>query len=87
MICLLYRSRCVYETDSCTTCGSSGETPEAKRHNDHQLSKFLSLIHLEMCIRVSVCNDPDVWPRIDPWRDCTCGSRDMPCLLYTSRCV
>ncbi|HBP1602333.1 TPA: hypothetical protein L5U90_003437 [Pseudomonas aeruginosa] len=25
---------------SCTHCGSSGETPEAVRHKEHQLSKF-----------------------------------------------
>lgn len=30
----------LFASYSCTNCGSSGETPEAKRHNDHQLSKF-----------------------------------------------
>lgn len=30
----------LFASYSCTHCGSSGETPEALRHKEHQLSKF-----------------------------------------------
>ncbi|MEX6780173.1 hypothetical protein [Pseudomonas aeruginosa] len=30
----------LFASYSCTHCGSSGETPEAMRHKEHQLSKF-----------------------------------------------